>query len=155
MLSAQTVITSPTSNADLRCSLNYSDRFVRRKRLHTDCGMAFLLDLDKVTNLKHTDQLKLDDQTLIEIIAKPEMLAEITGDKMLEYVWHLGNRHTPAQVEAKRILIQHDHVIEHMIEHLGGSITHITEPFMPLGGAYGHGRTHSHEHVKSIHAHTH
>ena len=55
MLSAQTVITSPTSSADFRCSLNYSDRFVRRKRLHTDCGMAFLLDLDKATNLKHTD----------------------------------------------------------------------------------------------------
>ena len=155
MLSAQTVITRPTSSADFRCSMNYSDRFVRRKRLYTDCGMAFLLDLDKATNLKHTDQLKLDDQTLIEIIAKPEMLAEITGDKMLEYAWHLGNRHTPAQVEAKRILIQNDHVIEHMIEHLGGSVTLITEPFMPLGGAYGHGRTHSYEHVKSIHAHTH
>ena len=37
-----------------------------------------LLDLDKVTNLEYTDQLKLADQTLIEIIAKPELLAEIT-----------------------------------------------------------------------------
>ena len=114
-----------------------------------------MIDLEKATNLNHGDQLEIDDENLIEIIAKPELLAEITGSKMLEYAWHIGNRHTPAQVEQTRILIQHDHVIEHMVEHLGGIITHVTEPFTPLGGAYGHGRTHSHEHVRSTHAHAH
>ena len=155
MFLVKSVITSPTSSAKLKCSLNYSDRFLRRKRLLTDCGIDFLIDLEKATNLNHGDQLELDDKNLVEIIAKPELLAEITGSKMLEYAWHIGNRHTPAQVEQTRILIQHDHVIEHMIEHLGGIVTHVTEPFTPLGGAYGHGRTHSHEHVKSTHAHAH
>ena len=146
MLLVKSVITSPGSTAKFKCSLNYSGRFLRRKRLLTDCGLAFLIDLNKATNLNHGDQLELDNQNLVEIIAKPELLAEITGNNLLEYAWHIGNRHTPAQVERTRILIQHDHVIEHMIEHLGGIITHVTEPFTPLGGAYGHGRTHSHEH---------
>ena len=80
MLSAQKVITSPTSSAHFRCSLNYSDRFLRRKRLLTDCGVDFLIDLEKATNLNHGDQLELDDENLVEIIAKPELLAAITGE---------------------------------------------------------------------------
>ena len=78
MFLVKSVITSPTSNAKLKCSLNYSDRFLRRKRLLTDCGIDFLIDLEKATNLNHGDQLELDDKNLVEIIAKPELLAEIT-----------------------------------------------------------------------------
>ena len=54
-----------------------------------------------------------------------------------------------------QLLVQRDHVIEHMIEHLGGKVEHVTRPFNPMGGAYRHGRTHSHEHGASAHVHTH
>ena len=33
-----------------------------------------------------------------------------------------------------------------MLEGLGASVEHVTAPFTPEGGAYGHGRTHGHEH---------
>ena len=33
-----------------------------------------------------------------------------------------------------------------MLEGLGASVTQVTAPFTPEGGAYGHGRTHGHEH---------
>ena len=46
-----------------------------------------------------------------------------------------------------------------MLRLLGAEIEKLEAPFTPEGGAYGHGRTHSHEHSKSElyinHAHHH
>jgi urease accessory protein len=33
-----------------------------------------------------------------------------------------------------------------MLEQLGASVSPLTAPFRPEGGAYGHGRTHGHQH---------
>ena len=57
-----------------------------------------------------------------------------------------------AQVEAERILIRHDHVIAHMLEHLGATVTAVTAPFDPEAGAYGDAHSHSHG---SGHDHSH
>jgi urease accessory protein len=43
-------------------------------------------------------------------------------------------------------LIQNDHVIRDMLTKLGATLRDVSEPFIPEGGAYGHGRTHSHAH---------
>lgn len=155
MLSAHIIHRTPTKAADYRCSLTYADRFLRRKRLDTDCGIGFVLDLEQTTNLNHGDHIELTDGTRIAVIAKPETLAAVTGPNLVELAWHIGNRHTPCQIDADRLLIQHDHVIEHMVEHLGGQVEHITGPFTPMGGAYGHGRTHSHDHGATTHVHAH
>jgi len=80
------------------------------------------------------------------VIAAKEDLLEITGDNLTRLAWHIGNRHTPCQIEPSRLLIQRDHVLRGMLEKLGASLRDINEPFTPEGGAYGHGRTHSHAH---------
>ena len=136
-------------------SLSYSDRFLRRKTLMTDGGMNFVLELEQTTSLADGDQIEIADGKRVRVKAKSESLAKITGTNLLELAWHIGNRHTPCQIASGYLLIQTDHVIEHMIQHLGGSVEHVIEPFTPLGGAYGHGRTHSHEHGASAHAHAH
>jgi len=136
-------------------SLSYSDRFLRRKTLMTDGGMTFALELEQTTSLADGDQIEIADGKRVRVKAKSESLAKITGTNLLELAWHIGNRHTPCQIASGYLLIQTDHVIEHMIKHLGGSVEHVIEPFTPLGGAYGHGRTHSHEHGASAHAHAH
>ena len=136
-------------------SLSYSDRFLRRKTLMTDGGMTFVLELEQTTSLADGDQIEIADGKRVRVKAKSESLAKITGTNLLELAWHIGNRHTPCQIASGYLLIQTDHVIEHMIKHLCGSVEHVIEPFTPLGGAYGHGRTHSHEHVASAHAHAH
>jgi len=136
-------------------SLSYSDRFLRRKTLMTDGGMTFVLELEQTTSLADGDQIEIADGKRVRVKAKSESLAKITGTNLLELTWHIGNRHTPCQIASGYLLIQTDHVIEHMIKHLGGSVEHVIEPFTPLGGAYGHGRTHSHEHGASAHAHAH
>lgn len=136
-----------------RCELDYAARFLRRKKLTTQSGRVFLVDLAQTTSLDHGDALELDNGTLVEISAAPEELYQITGTNLLNYAWHIGNRHTPCQIFTDKLLIQNDKVIGHMLEHLGATITPISAPFTPEGGAYGHGRTHSHDHVATAHEH--
>ena len=70
--------------------------------------------------------------------------------------WHIGNRHTPCRIEADRLIIRQDHVLEAMLRQLGAEIQHANLPFRPEGGAYGHGRTFGHDHGSSHdHAHDH
>lgn len=135
------------------CELNYSERFLRRKRLTTQAGHAFLVDLEQTTSLNHGDALELSTGDLVEISAACEELLRITGPDLVRLAWHVGNRHTPCQINADHLLIQSDLVIGHMLEHLGATLASVSEPFTPEGGAYGHGRTHSHEHVATAHAH--
>lgn len=134
------------------CVLTYEDRFLRRKVLKTARGQTLLVDLAHTTSLDHGDAFELDDGNLIEVSAAAESLLQITGD-LVQLAWHIGNRHTPCQIEANRLLIQDDPVIGHMLEHLGATVTQVNEPFTPEGGAYGHGRTHSHEHGHTAHEH--
>ncbi|MBB5721843.1 urease accessory protein [Loktanella ponticola] len=135
------------------CVLTYDERFLRRKVIKTVHDETVLVDLAHTTSLDHNDALLLDDGRLIEVIAAEEPLLAISGKDLVRLAWHVGNRHTPCQIEATRLLIQRDKVIGHMLEHLGATVTEISEPFTPEGGAYGHGRTHSHDHGHTAHDH--
>lgn len=137
-----------------QCILTYDERFLRRKVIHTAQGGSILVDLAHTTSLNHGDAFELADGRVIEIVAAQEPLLEVTGD-MVQLAWHIGNRHTPCQIEPARLLIQDDPVIGHMLEHLGATVRKVVEPFTPEGGAYGHGRTHSHEHGHTAHDHKH
>ncbi|QXT40529.1 urease accessory protein UreE [Gymnodinialimonas ceratoperidinii] len=151
---AQTLYRNGTwSGPAERCELDYDARFLRRKRLSTARGKPFLVDLPQTTSLDQGDALKLEDDTLVEITAAQEALYRVTGPDLVRLAWHVGNRHTPCQIGADHLLIQADPVIGHMLEHLGAAVTPVTAPFTPEGGAYGHGRTHSHEHVATAHDH--
>ena len=135
-----------TGAPQARCTLSYEDRFLRRKVLATDAGEQFLVDLPQTVSLDQGDCFELEDGTLIGVVAAQEALLEITAPNLLPLVWHIGNRHCPAQIEAARVLIQPDHVIRDLMERLGARVRKIEAPFTPEGGAYGHGRTHGHSH---------
>lgn len=128
------------------CRLTYEDRFLRRKVLHTDTGEPFLVDLAQTTSLNDGDAFELSDGRLVQVIAAPEPLLAISGNNLTRLAWHIGNRHTPCKIEDDRLLIRRDHVIRDMLDKLGATVEDVTEPFSPEGGAYGHGRTHSHAH---------
>ena len=143
------------SNATAQCALTYEDRFFRRKKLTVDEGWSFVADFERTVSLNHGDALELTSGTLVEVIAAPEDLLAVTGGDLPRLAWHIGNRHTPCQIDDTRLLIQNDPVIAHMLDHLGATTTRITAPFTPEGGAYGHGRTHAHEHGHTAHEHSH
>lgn len=149
---AQKVLPAGTWSGDAElCELDYADRFLRRKRLVTQNGLPFIVDLEQTTSLNDGDALVLGDGTTVEIRAAAEELYQVVGENLVQLAWHVGNRHTPCQIGQGCLFIQKDKVIGHMLEHLGAEITLVIAPFTPEGGAYGHGRTHSHEHGASAH----
>ena len=135
-------------------TLDYDTRFLRRKRLATDTGRPFVVDLEKTTSLEDGDALELDDGSRVVIRAAEEDVLVVTGKSIPRLAWHIGNRHTPCQIDTDRLLIQRDPVIRRMLEQLGATIAEARHAFTPEGGAYGHGRTHSHDHGHS-HSHSH
>ena len=125
--------------------LSYDERFLRRKRLVTVHNEGFLVSLNETISVAHGDAFVLDDGRFIEVIAAEEPVLVVTGD-LPRLAWHIGNRHTPCQVDQGRLLIRQDHVLEAMLRQMGAQVMHRMEPFTPEGGAYGHGRTLGHSH---------
>jgi urease accessory protein len=128
-----------------RVVLGYDERFLRRKRLTMASGESFLVDLAETTNLLAGDAFELSDGRLVEVAAAEEPVLVIRGD-LVRLAWHIGNRHTPCQIEADRLVIRADHVLADMLRGLGATVTESRQPFTPEGGAYGLGRTMGHAH---------
>lgn len=127
-------------------TLPYTARYLRRRALTADDGTRIVIDLPEARILKDGEIVEAADGTRVTIRAAEEDLLEITGAALPRIAWHVGNRHTPCQVEDTRLLIQRDHVLRDMLERLGAVVRDVYEPFEPEGGAYGHGRTHGHSH---------
>ena len=149
----------PVNAAVGTVTLDYDDRHRRRMRLKTDNGTAFLLDLERATLLKAGDGLALEDGTWVIVAASDEDVIDVCGAThraTARLAWHLGNRHLPVQIlEDGGIRFRYDHVIEEMVQGLGGETDRKMAPFTPEGGAYaGNGHDHSHGHHHH-HGHSH
>ncbi|MDB5413883.1 MAG: urease accessory protein UreE [Rubritepida sp.] len=143
---------------DAEVMLDFDDRFRRRKRYESAGGIPFVLDLAEAQVLRDGDGLLLDDGRVILVRAAEEPLVEVRGGSaaaMIRLAWHLGNRHLPAELQANRILIREDHVIEAMLRGLGAQVSKVRAPFNPEGGAYGEHNhsTHQHHHEHGEHHH--
>ncbi len=125
--------------------IDHDRRHRRRLLLTTQSGREVLLDLPRPMRLRHGDGLLLEDGDIIRVEARPEALLEITGADLTRIAWHLGNRHLPVQLVGEHIRIRRDHVIEDMVEQLGGHVDHIEAPFDPEAGAHAGGHQHQHD----------
>jgi urease accessory protein len=143
-------------------TLDRVSRYRRRIALTSDRGHEFLLDLPEATYMADGDGLVLESGVLMRVVAAAEPLLEIHAHDvaaLARIAWHIGNRHTPAEVTASAIYIQPDHVLEEMVTGLGAHVHHVQRPFEPEGGAYGgkgpleHG--HHHRAESGHHGHHH
>jgi urease accessory protein len=144
---AQSITRNAPGPFDAEISLDYEARLLRRKRIACKGG-DFLVDLPEVTSLEDGDAFELSDGRVIAVRAAPEPVLVIRGH-LARLAWHIGNRHTPCRIEADRLVIRQDHVVEAMLRQLGAQIVAMEMPFRPEGGAYGHGRTFGHDHGHS------
>ena len=142
----QTRSAATPSDADMSITLNFEARFLRRKRLVSDCGVAFMVDLAETVSLNAGDAFILDDGRQIIIHAAAEPVLEIRHDNLARIAWHIGNRHTPCEIKSDHLIICYDHVLEDLLIRLGADLVKSETPFNPEGGAYGVGRTHGHAH---------
>ena len=140
-------------------TLDREARWRRRVALETDRGHAFLLDLPEATYLADGDALEIEGRGLVRVVAAPEDLLEVMAAdaaSLARIAWHIGNRHTPAEVTGRALYIQPDHVLEEMVTGLGAHVHRVRRPFEPEGGAYGHkGALQSGHHHGAGHAHGH
>jgi len=127
-------------------TLDYEARFIRRKKLTSDRGEAFLVELAETRSVNDGEGFQLDDGRVIAIRAASESLLAVRHENLPRIAWHIGNRHTPCQICGDHLLIRDDSVLQAMLERLGATVSPLTAPFRPEGGAFGHGRTHGHQH---------
>jgi urease accessory protein len=130
--------------------IDFDRRHRRRIVLVTEAGNEVLIDFPQAVRLRDGDGLALDGGGIVRVRARAEPLLEIHAHdegELVRIAWHLGNRHLPVQLLGDRIRIRADHVIEEMVEGLGGHVEAIEAPFDPESGAYeGAARHHHHHH---------
>ncbi|GBQ56223.1 urease accessory protein UreE [Komagataeibacter swingsii] len=140
----------PAADAADVFAADYEGRHRRRMMLPLRSGAKVLLELGHARLLHEGDGLRLDDGRIVRVEAMPEDLMEVTAHDalhLLRLAWHLGNRHLPAAIGERCILVRHDHVIADMIHGLGGHVRTVRAPFDPESGAYaGRAGAHAHSH---------
>lgn len=167
MLRATAVIRKPAVKVERvidHVTLDHEGRHRRRIALKGEGGLEFLLDLEKATALNDGDAVRLEDGRLVRVEAAPQPLLEIRAEnplRLMRIAWHIGNRHTPAEIGPDAIYIEDDHVLAEMVRGQGGTATPVTRPFRPERGAYDHdcghehgdGHGHQHHHGDEPHHH--
>jgi len=111
--------------------------------------------------LRTDDQLLLDDDSVVEIVAQAEPLVEVRADVsvLARLAWMLGDRHVAVEILPNRIRLRRDPALEPLLIAAGGKLMAIEAPFEPEGGAYtasahaGHDHHHRHDHDDHDHAH--
>ncbi len=139
--------------------LDFAQRSAARGTVTTVNGIAVEVDLRGPVRLRTDDLLEIDDGSLIEVVAAPELLIEARASDLSRVAWHLGDRHIAVELLPNRIRVRRDVAVETLLTSLGAKLTMIEAPFEPEGGAYAapahtidHSQKHDHRHT---HGHTH
>jgi urease accessory protein len=126
-----------------RLTLTHDQRRLRRKTITLPKGEEIMVDFPDTVTLEHFGGLLLEDGRVVEIVAAPEPLFEVTGrgtEHLAQLAYHMGNRHMSAQIEKKRILVPRDPMGKAMLVGLGAEVREVVEMFSPERGAqHDHG----------------
>lgn len=140
--------------------LPYALREKSRQRARLCCGEEVAIFTVRGTVLRNGDLLEGSDEDgsrrVVRIVAADEDTSCVrcsSGKTLLRCAFHLGNRHTQAQVGSDAtgafLRIRRDPVLTEMLIGLGATVADETAPFEPESGAYGgghhaHGDGHGH-----------
>jgi len=144
MLTLHTKLES-ASRIDGELVLPYELREKSRLRATLTSGEEAALLTVRGTVLRDGDLLKGDDGRVVRIVAAKEATYRIeceTPRDLLRCAFHLGNRHTQAQLGDAFLRIRRDPVLKEMLEGLGARVAEEQAPFEPESGAYGGGHHH-------------
>ncbi|MDB5798801.1 MAG: ureE [Paucimonas sp.] len=129
--------------------LPYDAREKSRLRALLASGEEVALFTVRGTVLRDGDLLRGDDGRIVRIRAAAEQVYRVSCDSaraLLRCAFHLGNRHTQAQVVdaagGQFLRIRRDSVLKDMLQGLGASVEEEEAAFEPESGAYGGGHHH-------------
>lgn len=147
-------------------TLPYEDRCRSRLAAALDDGREIALFLPRGTILRHGAMLVATDGTLVQVAAALQPVLQVTCAEpllLMRAAYHLGNRHTPVQIKADALQLEHDPVLRDMLLRLGVQVAEARAAFDPEAGAYGGGHRHGHDATfeedhalaQSVYAHRH
>ena len=65
-----------SKNIQDEITLSYEERFIRRKKLTTDNGTEFLVNLEETVSMDEDHYFELENGNLIQVVSKEENLIE-------------------------------------------------------------------------------
>ena len=134
---------------DAVITLDYDSRRRGRLKTLTEADEEAGLFLDRGQTLIDGDYLRATDGRVALVKAAAEPLTEAsTTDPVLfaKICYHLGNRHTPIEIQPCAVRFQPDHVLSDLCRHWGLHVSDFEESFNPERGAYGQHAGGSHYH---------
>lgn len=150
MLTLHTKLTQDFADAvSARLVLPYELREKCRLRAALDSGEEVAVFTVRGTVLRDGDLLTGEDRRVVQVVAAPEPTYRVScadPHALLRCAFHLGNRHTQAQVGEGFLRIRADPVLKEMLEGLGASVVEESAAFEPESGAYGGHGGHGHHH---------
>lgn len=138
-----TELAEPDSPVDDVLTLPFEARQKSRLPARTDNGVEIGLFLPRGQWLRSGFVLTGQERFRVLVKAAPEQVSVVRSDDSLLFAkvcYHLGNRHVALQILSGECRYLSDHVLDHMVEGLGLSVSHADLPFEPESGAY-----HSHD----------
>ncbi len=136
--------------AAARLVLPYELREKCRLRVVLSDGREAAVYTARGTVLRDGDVLVGEDRALaVQVVAACEPVYKVTctdPHTLLRCAFHLGNRHTQAQLGDGFLRIRADPVLKDMLAGLGAKVAEESAPFEPEAGAYGGGHGHGHDH---------
>ncbi|KZY61235.1 hypothetical protein A3742_26720 [Oleiphilus sp. HI0071] len=136
---------APPREPELTVVLDYDQRTKGRLKATAVSGEPLGLFLERGKVLRDGDVLECSSGELVLVKSANETLVEATCDDWLTFskcCYHLGNRHVPIQVEALRLRMRPDYILEDMLKQLGMRTTTVSAGFDPEQGAYAGGHHH-------------
>ena len=139
-----------TANTALTLMLPYDLREKCRFRARLTSGEEVAIFMVRGTVLRDGDLLTGEDRRFVRVVAAAEPTYLVRCDTPhihARCAFHLGNRHTQAQIGDGFLRIRVDPVLKEMVEGLGAHVEQQEAPFEPEAGAYaggGHGHGHGH-----------
>ncbi|MDB5775795.1 MAG: urease accessory protein UreE [Herbaspirillum sp.] len=134
-----------SATVDGELILRYDQREKSRLRAALRSGEEVAIFTVRGTVLRHGDLLRGNDDRVIRIEAAAEATYRVEcvdAHSLLRCAFHLGNRHTQAQLGDGFLRIREDAVLKEMLEGLGATVRAEQAAFEPESGAYGGGHRH-------------
>ncbi len=129
--------------------LAYDQREKCRLRARLASGEEVALFMVRGTVPRDGELLTGADGRVVRVVAASEPTYVVHCDTpltMARCAFHLGNRHTQAQIGEGFLRIRVDAVLKEMVEGLGARVEQQNAPFEPEAGAYaGAGHSHGHD----------
>jgi len=130
--------------------LTWDQRERCRQRARLASGEEVALFLARGTVLRDGDLLRGEGGRVVRVVAAPEptyLVRCVDASMLARCAYHLGNRHTQAQVGPGWIRIRVDPVLKEMVLGLGAQVDEELAKFEPEPGAYAGGHGHAHAHA--------